>query len=157
MVAVPALMAAWHSIRHPDLHGLTDQLVALALIAAWAAGDLFTAALLPLVMTVGHILEERSLVGSAEAIRALTQLTRAKARRIGANGALEEVWSNALRVGDVVELRAGDRLPADGLVREGQSSLDTSTITGESVLADVRPARRCWAAASTWRGCCGSR
>lgn len=137
MVAVPALMAAWHSIRHPDLHGLTDQLVALALIAAWVAGDLTTAALLPLVMTIGHILEERSLVGSAEAIRALTQLTRAKARRIGADGAVEEVWSTALRVGDLVELRAGDRLPADGLVREGRSSLDTSTITGESVPADV--------------------
>ncbi len=139
MVAVPALMAAWHSIRHPDLHGLTDQLVALALIASWVAGDLTTAALLPLVMTVGHILEERSLVGSAEAIRALTQLTRAKARRIGADGTLEEVWSTALRVGDLVELRAGDRLPADGLVREGRSSLDTSTITGESVPADVAP------------------
>lgn len=139
MVAVPALMAAWHSIRHPDLHGLTDQLVALALIAAWVAGDLTTAALLPLVMTVGHILEERSLVGSAEAIRALTQLTRAKARRVGMDGAMEEVWSTALHVGDLVELRAGDRLPADGLVREGRSSLDTSTITGESVPADVAP------------------
>ena len=60
LVAVPALAAAWHSLRHPDLHGITDLLVALALIAAWAAGDLVTAALLPLVMTVGHVLEERS-------------------------------------------------------------------------------------------------
>ncbi len=42
------------------------------MIAAWATGDLTTAALLPLVMTVGHILEERSLLGSEEAIRALT-------------------------------------------------------------------------------------
>ena len=47
LVAVPALAAAWHSLRHPDLHGITDQLIALALIAAWAAGDLITAALLP--------------------------------------------------------------------------------------------------------------
>ena len=139
MVAVPALLAAWHSIRHPDLHGITDQLVALALVAAWAQGDLTTAALLPLVMTIGHILEERSLVGSAEAIRALSQLTRATVRRVGADGATEEVLSTALRVGDVVELRAGDRLPADGLVREGRSSLDTSTITGESVPAEVAP------------------
>ena len=139
MVAIPALLAAWHSVRHPDLHGVTDQLVALALIAAWVAGDLTTAALLPLVMTIGHILEERSLVGAAEAIRALSQLTRAKARRIKPDGTIEEVWSTALQVGDLLELRAGDRLPADGLVRQGRSSLDNATITGESVPADVAP------------------
>ena len=71
LVAIPALSAAWESLRYPDLHGITDQLIALALVAAWAAGDLMTAALLPLVMTLGHILEERSLLGSQEAIRAL--------------------------------------------------------------------------------------
>jgi hypothetical protein len=38
LVAVPALRAAWWSLRHPDLHGITDQLIALAVIAAWAAG-----------------------------------------------------------------------------------------------------------------------
>ena len=37
LVAVPALSAAWQSLRYPDLHGITDQLIALALIAAWAA------------------------------------------------------------------------------------------------------------------------
>jgi Zn2+/Cd2+-exporting ATPase len=81
LVAVPALSAAWQSLRYPDLHGITDQLVALALIAAWVAGDLMTAALLPLVMTIGHILEERSLLGSQEAIRALSRLTQTTARR----------------------------------------------------------------------------
>ena len=54
IIAVPALGAAWRSLRQPDLHGLTDQLIALAMLAAWAAGDLITAALLPLVMTIGH-------------------------------------------------------------------------------------------------------
>lgn len=63
LVAVPALRAAWASVRQPDLHGIMDQLIALALLAAWASGALVTAALLPLVMTVGHILEERSLWG----------------------------------------------------------------------------------------------
>ncbi len=71
LVALPVLSAAWGSLRHPSLHGITDRLVALALIAAWASGDLLTAALLPIVMTAGHVLEERSLLGSQEAIRAL--------------------------------------------------------------------------------------
>ncbi len=139
LVAVPALTAAWHSLRHPDLHGLTDQLIALALIAAWAAGDLMTAALLPLVMTVGHVLEERSLLGSQEAIRALSRLTRGKARRVAAFGEIEEVEGQALRIDDQVELRAGDLIPADGIVMTGFSSVDTASITGESVPVEVRP------------------
>lgn len=139
LVAVPAIAAAWHSLRHPDLHGLTDQLVALAVVAAWAGGDLFTAALLPLVMTVGHVLEERSLIGGREALRALRRLTQASARRVGPDGASEEVPTEALRVGDLVELRAGDRTPADGVVRTGRSSLDNASITGESVPEEVGP------------------
>ncbi len=82
LVAVPALTAAWRSLRNPNLHGVVDQLIALALLAAWAAGNLLIAALLPLVMTLGHILEERSLLGSQEAIRALSRLTQTKAHRL---------------------------------------------------------------------------
>ena len=139
LVAVPALSAAWHSLRHPDLHGITDQLIALALIAAWAAGDLITAALLPLVMTLGHILEERSLLGSQEAIRALSKLTQVKTRRLLANGEVEEVNTQALRAGDLIDLRAGDLIPADGIVQSGASSVDTASITGESVPVEVEP------------------
>jgi Cd2+/Zn2+-exporting ATPase len=139
LVAVPALSAAWQSLRYPDLHGITDQLIALALIAAWAAGDLITAALLPLVMTLGHILEERSLLGSQEAIRALSKLTQVKTRRLKANGEIEEVEALALRAGDLIDLRAGDLIPADGLVQTGASSVDTASITGESVPVEVQP------------------
>src|SRR6202158_6084053 len=116
LVAVPALSAAWQSLRYPDLHGITDQLIALALIAAWAVGDLITAALLPLVMTIGHILEERSLLGSQEAIRALTRLPRGTARRFDISGEIEEVEAKALEIDDLIELRAGDLIPADGIV-----------------------------------------
>ncbi len=137
LVAVPALRAAWASVRQPDLHGIMDQLIALALLAAWASGALVTAALLPLVMTVGHILEERSLLGSQEAIRALSRLTQSKARRIGRQG-IEEISARALRIGDLIEVRAGDLIPADGLVESGASSIDTASISGESVPVEVQ-------------------
>ena len=139
LVAVPALAAAYHSLRHPDLHGLTDQLVALAVLASWAEGDLFTAALLPLVMTVGHVLEERSLIGGQEALRALRRLTQTSTRRVLADGTIEEVQTTTLDVGDMIQLRAGDRTPADGVVRSGQSSIDNAPITGESVPEEVGP------------------
>jgi Zn2+/Cd2+-exporting ATPase len=139
LVAVPALAAAWHSLRHPDLHGITDLLVALALIAAWAAGDLVTAALLPLVMTVGHVLEERSLLGSREAIAALGRLTQGRTRRLLHSGAEEEVATSTLQAGERVRLRAGDLVPADGVVESGVASLDTASLTGESVPEEVGP------------------
>ncbi|MGH8121817.1 MAG: heavy metal translocating P-type ATPase, partial [Rudaea sp.] len=139
LVGVPALSAAWQSLRYPDLHGITDQLIALAFIAAWVSGDLITATLLPLIMMIGHILEERSLLGSQEAIRALTRLTDTNARRIRENGEIEEIPAAHLRRGDLVEVRAGDRVPGDGVVETGTSSLDTASITGESVPIDIVP------------------
>jgi Cd2+/Zn2+-exporting ATPase len=137
LVSIPALSAAWQSLRYPDLHGITDQLIALALIAAWADGDLTTAAVLPLVMTIGHVLEERSLIGSQEAINALSRLTQTKARRLLPDGQTEEIPAQNLRVGDLVSLLAGDRMPADGIVRSGHASVDTAPITGESVPVEL--------------------
>ncbi|MGF0240146.1 cation-translocating P-type ATPase [Rhodococcus sp. IEGM1300] len=133
LVAVPVMRSAWYSLRYPSLHGITDQLIALAMLGAWATGDLLTAALLPIIMIFGHVLEERSVIGSQEAIHALGKLTRSHARKVQLDGAVLEVDNSTLKAGDVVEVRAGDRVPADGRVLSGQASLDTASITGESV------------------------
>ncbi|MCU0070814.1 heavy metal translocating P-type ATPase [Pseudomonas koreensis] len=133
LVAVPVMRSAWFSLRYPSLHGITDQLIALAMIGAWATGDLLTAALLPIIMIFGHVLEERSVIGSQEAIHALGQLTRSHARKVQADGSIIEVDNGTLKAGDKVEVRAGDRVPADGRILSGQASLDTASITGESV------------------------
>jgi heavy metal translocating P-type ATPase len=133
LVAVPVMRSAWYSLRYPSLHGITDQLIALAMLGAWATGDLLTAALLPIIMIFGHVLEERSVIGSQEAIHALGQLTRSHARKVQADGSIIEVDNGTLKSGDCVEVRAGDRVPADGRVLSGQASLDTASITGESV------------------------
>ncbi|MFJ3487571.1 cation-translocating P-type ATPase [Pseudomonas sp. NPDC090202] len=138
LVAIPVVSAGWYSLRYPSLHGVTDQLIALAMLGAWATGDLMTAALLPIIMIFGHVLEERSVIGSQEAIQALGRLTRSHARLIGADGSIREVDNSSLVAGDRVEVRAGDRVPADGLVMSGQASLDTAPITGESVPLEAR-------------------
>ncbi len=137
LVAVPVITAAWDSLRHPSLHGVTDRLISIALVAAWASGDLMTAAVLPIIMILGHVLEERSLLGSREAIRALGRLAQTEARRIGPDGAVTPVATKELRLGDRVLLLAGDQLPADGIIRDGEASLDMASLTGESVPVDV--------------------
>src|SRR5262249_38576805 len=147
LVAVPILTEAWESLQHPSLDGVTERLVALALIAAWATGDLFTAALLPIVMTVGHILEERGMIGSREAVNALTKLTESDARRVLPDGSFEMVPTDQLRVGDLIEMHAGERVPADGVVKRGESSLDQASLTGESVPVEVGPGQMALAGA----------
>jgi Cd2+/Zn2+-exporting ATPase len=137
LVAVPVIRSGWYSLRYPSLHGVTDQLIVLAMLGAWAMGDLLTAALLPIIMIFGHVLEERSVIGSQEAIEALGLLTRSQARLIEADGGIREVDNSTLKAGDIVEVRAGDRVPADGVVLSGQASLDTASITGESVPMEV--------------------
>jgi Cd2+/Zn2+-exporting ATPase len=137
LVAGPVFAGAWHSLKHPSLHGVTDRLIALAMLAAWAIGDMTTAALLPIVMTFGHALEERSVLGSQEAIRALGRLTSGNVRRVRADGTIEDVPYEAIRAGDTVAVAAGSRIPADGVVRRGRSSVDNGPITGESLPLDV--------------------
>jgi Cd2+/Zn2+-exporting ATPase len=137
LVAVPVMAAAWQSLRFPSLHGVTDLLIAVAIVAAWASGDLMTAAILPIVMIIGHVLEERSLLGSREAIRALGRIAETSARRIGPDGVVTVVPTRDLAVGDTIEVRAGDRVPADGTVRQGAASLDMASLTGESVPVDI--------------------
>ncbi len=139
LVAVPVIGAAWGSLRHPSLHGVTDRLIAVALIAAWASGDLMTAAVLPIIMIIGHVLEERSLLGSREAIEALGQLAETHARRLGADETVAVVPTTELRVGDRIEVLAGARVPADCVVRAGEASLDMASLTGESVPVEVGP------------------
>jgi cation transport ATPase len=97
LVAVPVMRSAWYSLRYPSLHGITDQLIALAMLGAWATGDLLTAALLPIIMIFGHVLEERSVIGSQEAIHALGKLTRSHARKVQADGSIIEVDNGTLK------------------------------------------------------------
>ena len=140
LVAIPVLAAGWNSVVRPSLHGMTDLLVAIALIAAWATGDLMTAAILPIVMIVGHVLEERSLLGSQRGDprhgpAGLHHHPPHRAR----TAAIAEVPTGQIAQGDLIELRAGDRVPVDGVVLDGPSSLDTASLTGKSVPAEVAP------------------
>ena len=133
LMAGPVMLAAVRSLRQPDLHGVVDQLVALAVLACWVSADFVTATLLPVVMMVGRVLEDRSLLGSREAVEALSNLTTAVARRVNAADEVELIDAADLVAGDVVEVRAGDKVPADGVVVHGVANLDTASLTGESL------------------------
>ncbi len=108
-------------------------LMFLAAVGAAALGAWFEAALLLFLFALGHALEHRAMERARKAIEALGQLRPETARRAVAGGQWVEVAVAEIVIGERVLVRPGDRVPLDGTIREGTSSLDQAAITGESV------------------------
>lgn len=138
IVALPIFISALRGLLAMDSNSFGDQLVALATLAAMASGNFVTATLIPVIMSLGHFLEERSILGAQAAIDGLTQLHARQATVVTAEGE-READPQALRRGDVLLVRPGELIAADGEIIQGSSSVDQSSITGESVPADVGP------------------
>jgi Cd2+/Zn2+-exporting ATPase len=115
-----------------------NELVAIAVLAAFASGEYKTAGVVAFFMLMGEIIESRTAEGARASIESLIKLTPTKARRIKGQ-AEEEIPASELAVGDVIRVRPGDNVPADGLIVNGQGSFNQSTITGESLPVDKKP------------------
>jgi len=137
----------------PFLIGLVDELrqrrpgmmtlVALAITVAYAystlvvfglPGTVFfweTATLID-IMLLGHWIEMRSVLGASRALEQLVRLLPAEAHRLRGDGSLEEVPLDVLRPGDRVLVKPGEKIPTDGLVVQGRTSVNQAMLTGES-------------------------
>jgi len=139
----------------PFLTGLGDELrrkvpgmmtlVALAITVAYAysalvvlglpgGGGVFfweTATLID-IMLLGHWIEMRSVLGASRALEQLVRLLPAEAHRLRSDGSIEEVALDALQPGDRVLVKPGEKIPTDGLVAQGRTSVNQAMLTGES-------------------------
>ena len=138
VVLIPILTVAVRGVLRQDPGTMTEQLVALASLAALATGDFTTAALVPIIMNLGHFLEERSILGAQAAIEGLRHLHVEEATIVGPDGE-REISLSALKPGDTLLVRPGDVIAADGEVIDGESAVDQSPVTGESTPEDVQP------------------
>ena len=91
------------------------------------------AAVITVLVLLGQVLELRAREATSGAIKALLELAPKTARRIGDDGADHEVEIDSLQVGDHLRVRPGEKVPVDGVILEGRSSLDESLVTGESM------------------------
>ncbi len=123
-----ALAALWKE-RTLDI----DLLMVVAAVAAAVVGAPFEGAVLLTLFSVSSTLEKRAMGRARTAIEALMALRPETALRKSADGAVTEVLAADLHVGDIVVLRPGARVPADGIISSGHSSIDEASITGESV------------------------
>ncbi|GLR93628.1 copper-translocating P-type ATPase [Bradyrhizobium liaoningense] len=91
------------------------------------------AAVITVLVLLGQVLELRARDATSGAIKALLQLAPKTARRVDADGSEHEVEIDALHAGDRLRVRPGEKVPVDGIILEGRSSLDESLVTGESM------------------------
>jgi Cd2+/Zn2+-exporting ATPase len=108
-----------------------DLLMVLAAIGAWIVGAPFEGALLLFLFSLSNVLQEYAMGRTRSAIRSLMRL-RPEYARVTRDGEEQPVPIGSVRVGELVTVRPGELLPLDGTVREGESNLDESAITGES-------------------------
>ncbi len=128
-----------------------NQFITLAVIACFVTQQYVTGGLVAIILLLGHILEDRSMLGTNEAINSLLHLSRVSARRV--RGAVEEeVDAESLGEGDVVRVRPGDTLPADGKVLVGFSTINQASITGESLPVEVAAGTKVFAGTSNLTG-----
>ncbi len=148
---LPFLQMAVPEIRNrkPGMMTLISLAISVALVYSLLAqltaiGEGFFWELVTLIdiMLLGHWLEMRSVRQASGALNELAKLMPDEAERINEDGSTETVPAAALRTGDLLLVRPGASVPADGEVTEGQSSLNESMITGESRPVDKKPGSR---------------
>jgi Cu2+-exporting ATPase len=125
--------------RRPGMMLLIGMAISVAFAASWAASlDLFDVevwwetSLLIVIMLLGHWMETRAIGQAQGALEALAELLPDQAERLRDGGEVETVRVGDLAVGDLVLVRPGGQVPADGTIAQGTADVDESMITGES-------------------------
>jgi Cd2+/Zn2+-exporting ATPase len=135
ILGYPIVVTAFKDLKRATLS--TNELVAFAVVASFSYGSYQEAGIVAFLMLLGEIIETRTAAGARASIESLIKLTPTKARRITDQGEVE-VAVKDLQVDDVIRIRPGDNVAADGLIVNGQGSFNQANITGESIPVDKK-------------------
>ncbi len=137
ILSTPIAIAAINDIARGKYY--MNELVALALMAAFVMGKFQEAGVIAFFMLIAITIEERTAIGARASIEALIKLTPAIARLVNSeSSAVMEVPAVKLGSNDLIRIRPGENFPADGVVEKGTSTVNQATITGESLPVDKR-------------------
>ncbi|MBN1491300.1 MAG: cadmium-translocating P-type ATPase, partial [Phycisphaerae bacterium] len=114
-------------------HTHMDELVAMAVVAAMATGQYREAGVIAFFLIVANLIETRTALGARASIESLIRLTPTRAHRVAADGSEEEVDAKDLRPGQMIRVRPGDNIAADGEIVVGETIVNQANITGESM------------------------
>jgi len=134
---IPMLyLALWRVIHNPGISKISSALlITIAMFAAIAIGDLFAAGEVAWIMAIGAILEEKTTERAKKGLKKLISLAPTQGRRI-TDGREEMISADQIRMGDILRILPGETIPVDGTIISGETSVDQSIMTGESLPVD---------------------
>lgn len=134
---IPMLyLAIWRVIYNPGISKISSALlISIAMVAAIAIGDLFAAGEVAWIMAIGAILEEKTTERAKKGLKKLISLAPTQGRRI-VNGKEEMIAAEEIKQGDKLRVLPGEIIPVDGIIINGETSVDQSIMTGESLPVD---------------------
>jgi len=114
-----------------------DLLVSIAIVASIIIGEVFAAGEIATIMAIGGFLEEYTVSKTQGRIKELVNMTPQVAVRIR-NGKEERILASEVQIGDILKVLPGESIPTDGRIINGETSIDQSTLTGESIPVDKK-------------------
>lgn len=129
-------LALYRVIHNSGISRISSALlISIAMIAAIAIGDLFAAGEVAWIMAIGEILEDKTTARARKGLKKLISLAPTQGRRLTGENA-ELIPADQIRAGDILRILAGETVPVDGVILRGETSVDQSVMTGESLPVD---------------------
>lgn len=134
---IPLLyLAIWRIVHNPGISKISSALlICIAMFAAIAIGDLFAAGEVVFIMAIGALLEEATTNRAKKGLKKLIGLAPTKGRRLR-GGKEEMIPAEEIQQGDILRILPGETVPVDGRIISGETSVDQSVMTGESLPVD---------------------
>ena len=130
-------LALWRVAHNPGISKISSALlISIAMFAAIAIGDLFAAGEVAFIMAIGALLEDATTNRAKKGLKKLISLAPTQGRRLMGDGREEMVPAQQIRQGDLLRILPGETIPVDGIIRKGETSVDQSVMTGESLPVD---------------------
>lgn len=127
---IPVLCAAVKGVFSKNISNAMEMLVAIAILACYFSGDLILAALIPLILNIAHLLEERSIMGGRDVIDGLRRMQQSSAILLE-DGEEKTIDAKTLKIGQRILVKPGAGIAIDGVVVEGETNIDQKSLTGE--------------------------
>ena len=129
-------LALWRVVHNPGVSKISSALlISIAMCAAIAIGDLFAAGEVAFIMALGALLEDATVNRARKGLHKLIRLAPVRGRRLR-EGREEQIPAEEIRKGDILRVLPGETIPVDGRIVSGETSVDQSVMTGESLPVD---------------------
>ena len=131
-----AVLAFKRIIRSKGISKISSALlITVGMIASVAIGDIFAAGEIAFIMAIGEILEDKTTARARKGLKQLISLSPVQGRKVTADGEIM-IPAEDIGVGDILRILPGETIPVDGVILRGETSVDQSVMTGESLPVD---------------------